>query len=134
VTPFRLRARLKKLLGLGAAASPPPARPQVPRHDVVFVCPDGTRYTVAAKEGDSLAMASGRGPQPIATGCADSSCGTCAVELIAGAAQISAADDRELSTRSAAGVPEGQRLACRARVEGAGVEVRVLKVLGADLN
>ncbi len=134
MTPFRIRARLKKLLGLGGPPAPPPARPQVPRHDVVFVCPDGTRYTVAAKEGDSLAMASGRGPQPIATGCADSTCGTCAVELLAGAERVSAPDDRELDTRRAAGVPEGQRLACRARVEGAGVEVRVLKVLGADLN
>ncbi len=130
MTPFRIRARIKKLLGLDRPAPPP--RPAVPRHPVVFHTPDGGSYTAEGKRGDLLTMISGRGPQPVATGCADSSCGTCAVEVLAGSSQLSPEDERETATKAANGVPAHLRLACRAALLGPGVELRVLRVLGMD--
>ena len=37
-----------------------------------------------AKHEDSLVLASGRGPMPINTGCADGTCGTCQVDVLKG--------------------------------------------------
>lgn len=130
MTPFRIRARLKRLLGLERPAPPP--RQSVPRHGVVFHTPDGGSYTAEGKRGDVLTMISGRGPQPVATGCADSSCGTCAVEVMAGSSQLSPEDAHEAATKKANGVPAHHRLACRTALLGPGVEVRVIKVLGMD--
>ena len=67
MTPFKIRKRLKTLLGMGP--SPTPQAPALPTYEVRFECPDGESYTVTAKEGDSLVLAAGRGPQPINTGC-----------------------------------------------------------------
>ena len=86
ITPFGIRKRLKGLLS--SPAPPAPAAPKRPKYDVRFVLPDGSDYTTQAKEGDSLVLASGRGPAPIATGCADSSCGSCQVEILAGEDQL----------------------------------------------
>ncbi len=132
MTPFKIRARIKKLLGLDAA--PPPKRAEVPRFDVTFHTPDGSTYTAAGKRGDVLSMVSGRGPQPIATGCPDSTCGTCAVEVMSESSQLSEPDEVEAATKRANQVPAHQRLACRAQLLGPGVEVRVLRVLGMDAD
>jgi adenylate cyclase len=54
-------------------------------------------------------------------------CGTCRVRVVAGAAQLSGADEAERRTLARVGAAPGERLACQARVLGAGVEVaRVL--------
>jgi adenylate cyclase len=54
-------------------------------------------------------------------------CGTCRVRVVAGAAQLSAAEEAERRTLARVGAAPGERLACQARVLGAGVEVaRVL--------
>jgi adenylate cyclase len=54
-------------------------------------------------------------------------CGTCRVRVVAGAAQLSAVEESERRTLARVGAAEGERLACQARVQGAGVEVaRVL--------
>ena len=132
MTPFKIRERLKKLLfSSKPAASTAPARPRYP---VRFVLPDGTDYTTEAKEGDSLVLASGRGPAPIATGCADSSCGTCQVEVLAGADHLTPPTDAEEATKKATGVPADLRLGCQAGVLGAGVEVRIVNVFGEEPN
>ena len=132
MTPFRIRERLKKLL----FSSPPEgsSRPARPKFDVRFVLPDGTDYTTQAKQGDSLVLASGRGPAPIATGCADSSCGSCRVEIIAGTDQLTPPTDAEAATKRATGVPDNLRLGCQAGVLGAGVEVRIINVFGEEPN
>ncbi len=131
MTPFGIRARLKKLLN---RAPSQPARPPVVRHSVRFVLPDGTDYETQAKVGDSLVLASGRGPAPIATGCADSTCGTCQIEVLSGAEHLTPLTDAEAATKAAKGVPEHRRLGCQAGVLGAGVSVRIINVFGEEAN
>ena len=130
ITPFGIRKRLKGLLA--SPAPPAPAAPKRPKYDVRFVLPDGSDYTTQAKEGDSLVLASGRGPAPIATGCADSA--EAAVEILAGEDQLTPVTSREARTRSATGVPESLRLGCQAGVLGPGVEVRIINVFGEEPN
>lgn len=130
MTPFGIRKRLKKLLGLEKA--PKKKRPEVPRYTVKFVLPDGSDYEVQAKHGDSLVLASGRGASPIATGCADSSCGTCQVEILAGAESLTPGDEAEARTKADNKVPEDRRLGCRAEVLGPGLEVKIINVFGEE--
>ena len=131
MTPFRIRQRLKAMLGLSEPTTP--RAPERARFDVSFVCPDGSEYTTSAREGDSLVLAAGRGPQPISTGCTDSSCGTCRVDVLAGAESLTAADAHEHQTKASVGVPESQRLGCQTGVVGPGVRVRITNVLGEEL-
>ena len=96
MTPFKIRRRIKKLLGMDAGASSQPVAPPLPSYDVTFECPDGSSYVTSAKEGDSLVLAAGRGPQPISTGCTDSTCGTCRVDVLAGHESLTEAVEHEL--------------------------------------
>lgn len=131
MTPFGIRKRIKSLLGLGDKAATP-QKPQVPRYAVTFSLPDGSSYEVQAKQGDTLVLASGRGPSPIATGCADSTCGTCQVEILGGADSLSPIDEAETRTKKANNVPEHRRLGCRAEILGEGVKVRIITVFGEE--
>lgn len=133
MTPFKIRRRIKKLMGLGTDASSPPVEPARPTFEVTFDCPDGSSYVTNAKEGDSLVLAAGRGPQPISTGCTDSSCGTCRVDVLAGHDSLTEAFEHELKTKADVGVPDAQRLGCQAGVIGPGVRVRIVNVLGEEL-
>jgi ferredoxin len=132
MTPFRIRERLKKLL---FSSKPTTASKPAPvKYAVRFVLPDGTDYTTHAKAGDSLVLASGRGPAPIATGCSDSSCGTCQVEVLAGADQLTPPTDAEEKTKRETKVEDHLRLGCQAGVLGPGVEVRIINVFGEEPN
>ena len=133
MTPFRIRKRVKSLLGMGSANEPARPEPAKPKYDVTFHCPDGTHYVTQAKEGDSLVLAAGRGPQPISTGCMDSTCGTCRVDVLEGHDSLSEATDHELKTKADVGVPDAQRLGCQVGVFGPGVHVRIVNVLGEEL-
>ncbi len=130
MTPFGIRKRLKALLGLDAA--PAPQAPARPTYEVTFECPDGSDYTTTAKEGDSLLLASGRGAQPISSGCTDGTCGTCRVDVLAGADSMSPAGDHEAKTKSDVGVPAEQRLGCHTGIHGPGVRVRIINILGEE--
>ncbi len=132
MTPFRIRKRLKAMLGVGGAEERPP-EPALPSFDVTFDCPDGTSYVTQAKEGDSLVLAAGRGPQPISTGCMDSSCGTCRVDVLAAPESLSGITDHERKIKADVGVPAAQRLGCQAGVFGPGVRVRIVNILGEEL-
>lgn len=133
MTPFGLRRRLKcliqSLMGGGKNDTEAVPRPAWPVH---FDLPDGTSFTVDAKEGDSLVMVSGRGPQPIDTGCADGTCATCQVEVLSGADQLTAATSGEDATKIENKVPADYRLGCQTAVIGPGVRVRIVHVFGAD--
>ncbi len=133
MTPFGIRRRLKDLLrslaGGGDNTPPPTVQPRWP---VAFVLPDGTSYTADAKRGDSLVLTSGRGPQPIDTGCADGTCATCQVEVLAGAEQLTPADGNEDTAKAANKVSADRRLGCQTGVLGPGVQVRIINVFGAD--
>lgn len=132
MTPFGIRKRLKKLLGL-EAPSPQPQAPPAPRYEVKFELPDGTSYTAKGKSGDTLSRISGRGPRPLATGCADTSCGTCAIEILSGHDRITEASDHELNTKAANNVPDERRLACATAITGEGVVVKVFAILGDEV-
>lgn len=129
MTPFGIRKKLKALLGGGSSA---PKKPPVPKYSVTFELPDGSTYEVAAKKGDSLVLASGRGASPIATGCADSTCGTCHVEILAGADMLTPEDEPERKTKAENNVPESHRLGCRTEVLGEGVRAKIINVFGEE--
>ena len=131
MTPFGIRKKLKALL-FGGQQTPIPPRPEIPRYTVGFELPDGSNYETEAKHEDSLVLASGRGPMPINTGCADGTCGTCQVDVLEGAEQLSAADEYEEKTKKENGVPMERRLGCQAAVLGEGVKVRIINVFGEE--
>ena len=133
MTPFKIRQRLKSLLGVGPSKNAEPAAPPLPTFDVTFDCPDGSSYVAPAKEGDSLVLAAGRGPQPISTGCMDSTCGTCRVDVLAGHESLTDATAHEVKVKKEVGVPDAQRLGCQTGVIGLGVHVRIVNVLGEEL-
>ena len=105
----------------------------MPRYDVHFEIEDGRKYTASAKEGDSLVLASGRGPYPISTGCSDGTCATCEVEVLEGIGSLSTADAHEINTKRENNVSAERRLGCQTAVVGEGVRVRIVNVLGEDL-
>jgi len=133
MTPFGIRKKLKSLLGLDASksSSSTPKEQEVPNYTVTFVVPDGGTYTARAKEGDTLVMSSNRGPQPIATGCADGTCGTCRVEVLLCHDQLTPETDHEKNTKKANNVPSEYRLGCQTGVLGEGIKVKIVNVLGA---
>ena len=134
MTPFGIRKRLLRLFGLGApAAKKTPERRQIPRFDVRFELPDGSSYEARGKAGDPLARISGRGPRPLATGCGDTSCGGCAVEILEGLDQLTTESEHEIRTRKAHMVPDGLRLACSTAILGEGVVARVFSLLGEEM-
>lgn len=123
MTPFGIRKKLKSLLGLGTPEAEVDPRPT---YDVAIVAPNGDEYTVRGREGETLVTVSGRGAWPIMTGCAEGDCGTCRVEVLEGAASISAEEDRERRTREEHQVPDGWRLGCQARLQGPGVKLHII--------
>lgn len=135
MTPFRIRSKLKAALqkARGGGSDTGPKAPVRPSYTVRFELPDGTSYEVEAKEQDSLVLASGRGARPISTGCADGTCSTCQVEVIAGGDQLTPPDEHEAKTKTENNVDPARRLGCQAGVMGPGVHVRIINVLGEDL-
>ena len=129
---FGIRKKLKSLLV--GPSNPIPVPPRLPRYEVFFEIGDGRKYTTSAKEGDSLVLASGRGPYPISTGCSDGTCATGEVEVLEGVAALSTADAHEITTKSENNVLPERRLGCQTAVVGEGVRVRIVNVLGEDLE
>lgn len=123
---FGLRKRLKARLGRG---NDEPA-PTADRFAIVFELPDGTRETVETEAHYTLHMASQMLETPIEAGCPDGHCGGCTVDIISGDG-MQAMNDKELTVFREKNEREPapkERLACHARVLGAGVEVRVRQV------
>ena len=134
MTPFGIRNKLKSLLGLGGASSSDssaPKKAEIPTYTVTFVTPDGTTFDAKAKEGDTLVMSSNRGAAPIATGCADGTCGTCRVEVILCHDQLTPETEHERETKQKNAVPKDFRLGCQVGVLGEGIKVKIVNVLGA---
>ena len=131
MTPFGIRKKLKALL-FGGSQTPIPPRPEIPRYPVTFELPDGTSYQADAKHEDSLVLASGRGPMPINTGCADGTCATCQVDVLEGADMLSPPDEYEEKCKAENNVPAERRLGCQTAVLGEGVKVRIVNVFGEE--
>ena len=131
MTPFGFRKMIKSMLfGERIPHQRPPERP---KHSVSFELSEGRSFRADAKEGDSLVLASGRGPFPIGTGCSDGTCATCRCEVLAGADMLSQEDEKERKTKMENGCDPSYRLGCQAAVLGPGVSVRIINVLGEEL-
>lgn len=114
-TPFGIRRRIKRLLGmpLDGAGS---AEPAVETATLLVVGPTGAEQSCKAPVGSTLLAAAGALAKPIASGCSDSSCGTCRVEVLDGADALTEQATRERATLKENGFPTTLRLACRAEV------------------
>jgi ferredoxin len=132
MTPFGIRSRLRGLFGLDGVSPSKSDAPVRKSYQVTFECPDGSEFTTTAKEGDSLVLAAGRGPQPISTGCTDGTCGTCRVHILAGSESLTEVEGHETRTKADVGVPSDQRLGCHTGVLGSGVRVRIVNILGME--
>ena len=131
MTPFGIRKKLKSLfLGEPIPHEKPPERP---KHSVHFEMSEARHFQVEAKEGDSLVLASGRGPFPIATGCSDGTCATCQVEVLEGHDMLSHEDEKEKQCKIDNNCDPTYRLGCQAAILGPDLRVRIINVLGEDL-
>ncbi len=143
---FGLRKRLRGLVG-GRG------RPDIIRHPVTFILPDGREQVVETEEHYTLLMTSQMLPAPIGTGrragspCPDGACGFCRVEAL-DPTGLSPRSDTEVAAMEAhaRGEPhEGRprepgatpgpktRLACHARVLGPGARVKVDALVDYDV-
>ena len=123
---FGIRKRLKGLVGKGD-------EPNIVRHQVTFLLPDGNEHVVQAEERYTLAMASQFLPSPIATACPDGQCGQCVVQVLdaTGIAPPSDAERAVMDKWHKEPDPQ-RRLACHARVDGSGAKVRVFQLFDYD--
>lgn len=127
-TPFGIRRRLKKLLGLGGDAAP--ARAATPQVTLIVVGPDGTEQSASCDIGGTVLGAAGRLKRPITSGCSESTCGTCRVEILEGAELLSEQTGRERATLKDNNLPTTYRLSCRAELAAPGtVKLRAFELM-----
>lgn len=128
MTPFGIRKKLRGLVGRGGGKTP-----EVVRHAVTFVLPDGLEHTVQAEERYTLAMASQFLPAPIATACPDGQCGHCVVEILDGSGIAEPTDsERKVIEKVHKRYDPKKRLACHARIDGPGARVKVFSLFDYD--
>jgi ferredoxin len=125
-TPFGIRRRLKRLFGLDKPAE---TEPEIPRYTFTMLTPKGEEFSNQAQAGSTILVASGSMSRPIASGCADSTCGTCRVEVIEGVENCSPQAPREKATLKENGHPMTMRLACKTTIESGPVKVRAFEVM-----
>jgi ferredoxin len=127
MTPWKLRDRLRSLFG---AKPVPPEDEPLPKYAVTYMLPNGEPQQAMTMKGSTLVLASGNLQWPIDTGCADSTCATCQVDVISGGDQLTKPTDSEARTLQRNGAPAERRLGCRAKVMGPGITVGMVNVLG----
>lgn len=130
-TPFGIRRRLKTLLGMDpgpvAASTPASPAPAPVPVTLVLVGADGAEEPCAGPRESTLLALSGKLRRPIASGCSDSTCGTCRVEVLEGAERLTPQDGRERATLQENGHPAHLRLACRAELREGTVRARAFE-------
>jgi ferredoxin len=133
ITPFRIRERLKKMLGLGPTGesdADKPAPPPRPKVTLTVVDEAGQEQTFDGKAGDTPLYISGNMARPIGSGCNDSSCATCRIEVLEGAENLSPQDARERATLEANGHDaDTLRLGCRTEILQGSVKVKAYEFL-----
>jgi ferredoxin len=127
-SPFGIRRRIKALLGITPKAAPA-AEPEPEKITLVILGPKGDEQTVTTYAGSTILGASGQLRHPIASGCSDNSCGTCHVEILEGADNLSEPSNREKSTLKQSNHPAGQRLACRTEILHGSVKVKAFELV-----
>lgn len=126
-SPLGLRRRLKSLFGIESA--PASAAPETPKVKLTVVRPDGTEEVTEAFAGATLVGAGTRMKRPIATGCSESSCGTCRVEVLEGAENLSEQSAKEVRTLEENKFPPHLRLGCKAELVRGEVKVRAFEIV-----
>jgi ferredoxin len=146
MTPFGIRNRLKKLVGMGKSDQ------SITTFPITFVLPGGTEQRVEAEERYTLLMASQTLPSPISTGrraggtCPDGGCGLCRVEVLDGRGLSPQTDlEKRVIEAHVNGEPhEGRerqpgppatpstRLGCHTRIVAPGARVQVLELFNYD--
>lgn len=125
-TPFGIRRRVKRFFGIQVDAQA--TEPEVEKAHFTITGPKGEQAADVAV-GVSLLAASGATSHPIASGCSDSSCGTCRVEILQGADLCTEQVARERATLKENGFPTALRLACKTDILKAGdIKVRAYEV------
>ena len=117
-SPFQIRNRVKAMLGLGGAPKAP--KPEKPKIKMVVVGPGDREQTSDGPVGQTVLLCAGNLGAPIASGCSDSSCSTCRIEVLEGDDVLGPQSAHELSTLKANQRPEHLRLACLATVTQVG--------------
>ncbi|MDP2317663.1 MAG: 2Fe-2S iron-sulfur cluster-binding protein [Pseudomonadota bacterium] len=127
-SPFGIRRRIKRLLGIEAKKS---AEPEVEPEKITLhiLGPKGDEQSVTTYAGSTILGASGQLRHPIASGCSDSTCGTCHVEILEGADNLSEPTARERGTLRESGHPAGQRLSCRTEILKGTVKVKAFELV-----
>ena len=126
-TPFGIRRRIKRLLGMPLDNET--SAPAVEKATLVVVGPKGEQ-SAQVNVGMSILAAAGSVPNPIASGCSDSSCGTCRVDILEGADLCSDGAPRERATLKENGFPTNLRLACRTEILKPGtVKVKAFELM-----
>lgn len=127
-SPFRIRDRLKKALGL---KSPDAAKAaDQPRVHLVVVDSQGREQETDAPIGQTVLLSAGNLARPIASGCSDSSCSTCRIEVLEGDDLLNPKAAHEATTLRANQRPDHLRLACLATVTRPGtLKVRAHELL-----
>lgn len=128
-TPFRIRQRIKSALGLGAPSKKPEPQPMI---ELVVVGPGDRRQQGKAPLGQTVLLSAGNLASPIASGCSDSTCSTCRIEVLSGEDMLTPRSDIEDATLKANQRDPNLRLACVAAVTSRGsgrLEVRAHEFL-----
>ena len=126
-SPFGIRRRLKKLLGMDAGPAAP--KEVIPKVHLTVVGPDGAEQVAEADVGTTVVGATSRFKRPIATGCSEASCGTCRVEVLEGAENLTEQSARERATLKENNFPATMRLACRTELVKGSVKVRAAELM-----
>lgn len=116
-SPFGIRRRMKAMFGFGDKAEA--AASTRPSCAFVLVGPGDREQDTRANVGQSLLLASGNLQVPIASGCSDSTCSTCRIEVLEGDGLLSERSDHEAATLRANDRPGHLRLACATTVKAA---------------
>lgn len=129
MTPFGIRKKIKALMGLGSGEDTPKQnlRPQRPKVTLVLLDRDGKEQVFEGDAGSSPLYISGNMAMPIASGCNDSSCSTCRIEVLEGEENLSPRSAREIATLKANDRPENLRLACCSEILKGAVRVRAFE-------
>jgi ferredoxin len=126
-TPFKIRQTIKSMLGLKSA---PAAKADKPKFTLVVLGSKTGEQTTEAPVGHTVLLSAGNLGSPIASGCSDSSCSTCRIDVLAGEQLLSPCTDQEIQTLKANARSAEMRLACLATVVKTGsLSVRAFEFL-----
>lgn len=146
MTPFGIRTRIKKSLGMTRSAE------ATVYHTLTYILPDGKEQVVKAEDRYNILMASQVLPAPISTGrraggpCPDGKCALCRIELVddTGITPMNEQEKKALADAVAGTPHEGNarkpakpttpttRLACHCRIVGSGAKVKVAALFDYD--